>query len=91
MNMEAERVLVVDNERAFLHSALVDGEPYDTMELLDLTLDRQIDPAIYTPEVPPGIPVHEGRGLWNAIGNFSGHCVGWVSTDTRRRRRSMRV
>ena len=63
-DMAAERDLVVDAERGFLHSdtGLVDGEPYDLMELRDVVLDPQIDPATFNPEIPPGMRVDDHMG-----------------------------
>lgn len=52
--MASERDLVVDAERGFLHrdTALVDREPYDTMELRDVVVDVDIDPHIFASRVP---------------------------------------
>jgi hypothetical protein len=60
-DMAAERDLVVDAERGFLHrdAALVEGEPYDVMVLREIVLDSPIDPAAFAPHVPPGMPVHD--------------------------------
>jgi len=58
-DMAAERDLVVDADRGFLHrdAALVDGEPYDVMELRDVVLDEELDQTIFDPEIPPGMKV----------------------------------
>ena len=58
-DMAGERDLVVDAERGFLHSdtALVNGEPYDVMELSDLALDLPIDPGLFTPMFPASVEV----------------------------------
>jgi outer membrane lipoprotein-sorting protein len=55
----AERDIVVDAERGFLHrdTALVEGEPYDVMELRALVVDAAVDPAVFEPDVPPGMKV----------------------------------
>jgi hypothetical protein len=58
-DMALERDLVVDAERGFLHAdtALVDGLPYDILELRDVQIDSPIDLASFELEVPPGAEV----------------------------------
>jgi hypothetical protein len=59
--MAAERNLLVDAERGFLHAdtALVEGRPYDIMELRDIALDVDIDPALFEPDIPDGVKVFD--------------------------------
>jgi hypothetical protein len=58
-DMAVERDLVVDAERGFLHAdtALVDGLPYDVLELRDVQIDSPVDLAAFELEVPPGAEV----------------------------------
>jgi hypothetical protein len=60
-DMAAERDLHVDAERGFLHAdiALVDGEPYDVMELREVVLDTPVDPSTFRLEIPPGFKVFD--------------------------------
>jgi hypothetical protein len=58
-DMAAERDLTIDAERGFLHSdiALVEGRPYDVMELRDIAVDVEVDPKVFVPDIPPGMAV----------------------------------
>jgi hypothetical protein len=58
-DMAVERDLLVDAERGFLHAdtALVDGRPYDLLELRDLQIDSPFDVTAFELEVPPGADV----------------------------------
>jgi hypothetical protein len=57
--MASERLLLVDQERGFLHSdtALIRGLAYDILEVSDLELDIDIDPRFFTPEIPAGFEI----------------------------------
>jgi len=58
-DMAVERDLAVDAERGFLHAdtALVDGQPYDSMELRNIVLDEPVDTSVFDPEIPTGFKV----------------------------------
>ena len=60
-DMAAERDLIVDAERGFLHrdSALVEGQPYDIMEMRNVVLDPELDSAVFDPEIPAGAKVFD--------------------------------
>lgn len=57
-DMAPERRIVVDGNEGFLHAdtALLDNEPYETMELLDLHLGP-VTPGSFTLQLPPGLRV----------------------------------
>ncbi|HWW54441.1 MAG TPA: hypothetical protein VNY84_11765 [Acidimicrobiales bacterium] len=59
--MAAERDLLVDAERGFLHgdTALVDGEPYDEVSLRSVVLDAPVDPSMFDPDIPAGFEVFD--------------------------------
>ena len=62
-DLAAERELIVDAERGFLHRdiALFDGVAYDVMEWTELTLDPPLDDATFAIDIPAGFEVIDGR------------------------------
>lgn len=61
-DMAPERRIVIDMEDGFLHSdnAVIDDEPYETMELLDLHLGVPIDAGSFTLQLRPDLRVLDG-------------------------------
>ena len=63
-DVAAERDIVVDAERGFLHAdtALVHAEPYDLMELREVIVDPDVDPDVFAPDIPDGMKVNDHTG-----------------------------